>query len=199
MFTKWSLSERFDPRHGAIALSLATFLFVGCRREGITVYRVPKEKGPEMTEAQGAEGTQPQLEWKTPPGWQEQTPSEMSIASFSIPGDQGRKAQLAVMTFPGEGAAELSLINIVRENAGLPPITEEELARLVGQYAEKARIAVRNVRRDGMDHLKQDEKKHDISEDERKRLEHEVQKLTDETIKEIDELADAKEREILGK
>jgi ribosome recycling factor len=84
----------------------------------------------------------------------------------------------------------------------IPELTEErrkELAKLVGQYAEKARVAVRNVRRDGMDHLKQDEKKHEISEDERKRLEHEVQKLTDETIKEVDEAAEAKEREILGK
>ena len=84
----------------------------------------------------------------------------------------------------------------------IPELTEErrrELAKLVGQYAEKARIAVRNVRRDGMDHLKQDEKKHAISEDERKRLEHEVQKLTDDTIKEIDQLANAKEKEILGK
>ena len=84
----------------------------------------------------------------------------------------------------------------------IPELTEErrkELAKLVGQYAEKARIAVRNVRRDGMDHLKQDEKKHLISEDERKRLETEVQKLTDETIKEIDELAHGKEKEILGK
>ncbi len=84
----------------------------------------------------------------------------------------------------------------------IPELTEErrkELAKLVGQYAEKARVAVRNVRRDGMDHLKQDEKKHEISEDERKRLEHEVQKLTDDTIKEIDELAHSKEKEILGK
>ena len=84
----------------------------------------------------------------------------------------------------------------------IPELTEErrkELAKLVGQYAEKAKVAVRNVRRDGMDHLKTDEKKHDISEDERKRLEHEVQKLTDDTIKEIDEAAAAKEKEILGK
>ena len=82
----------------------------------------------------------------------------------------------------------------------IPDLTEErrkELAKLVGQYAEKARIAVRNVRRDGMDHLKQDEKKHAISEDERKRLEHEVQKLTDDTIKEIDGATAAKEKEIL--
>jgi ribosome recycling factor len=84
----------------------------------------------------------------------------------------------------------------------IPELTEErrkELAKLVGQYAEKARIAVRNVRRDGMDHLKHDERKHDISEDERKRLEHDVQKLTDDTIQEIDQLSDAKEKEILGK
>ena len=84
----------------------------------------------------------------------------------------------------------------------IPDLTEErrkELAKLVGQYAEKARIAVRNVRRDGMEHLKQDEKKHVISEDERKRLETEVQKLTDDTIKDIDEGAHAKEKEILNK
>ncbi|HET7710043.1 MAG TPA: ribosome recycling factor [Sphingomicrobium sp.] len=84
----------------------------------------------------------------------------------------------------------------------IPELTEErrkELAKLVGQYAEKAKIAVRNVRRDAMDHLKTDEKKHEISEDERKRLEHDVQKMTDDTIKEIDVLADAKEKEILGK
>ena len=84
----------------------------------------------------------------------------------------------------------------------IPDLTEErrkELAKLVGQYAEKAKIAVRNVRRDGMEQLKQDEKKHQISEDEHTRLETEVQKLTDETISEIDQLAEAKEKEILGK
>ena len=84
----------------------------------------------------------------------------------------------------------------------IPDLTEErrkELAKLVGQYAEKARIAVRNVRRDGMDQLKQDEKKSLIGEDERKRLEADVQKLTDDTIKDIDELAQTKEKEILNK
>src|SRR5919112_608649 len=84
----------------------------------------------------------------------------------------------------------------------IPDLTEErrkELAKLAHTYAEKARIAVRNVRRDGMDALKTDEKKHEISEDDRKRLEAEVQKLTDDTIKEVDELAQGKEKEILGK
>jgi ribosome recycling factor len=83
----------------------------------------------------------------------------------------------------------------------IPDLTEErrkELAKLAGQYAEKARIAARNVRRDGMDNLKTDEKKHEISEDERKRLETEVQKLTDSTIADIDAAAQSKEKEILG-
>lgn len=84
----------------------------------------------------------------------------------------------------------------------IPDLTEErrkELAKLAGQYAEKARIAVRNVRRDGIDALKADEKKGDIGEDERKRGETEVQKLTDATIADIDGTASAKEKEILGK
>jgi ribosome recycling factor len=84
----------------------------------------------------------------------------------------------------------------------IPDLTEErrkELAKLCGQYAEKARIAVRNVRRDGMDNLKTDEKKNGLSEDERKRHEGEVQKLTDSTIADIDAASAAKEKEILGK
>ena len=84
----------------------------------------------------------------------------------------------------------------------IPDLTEErrkELAKLASQYAEKARIAVRNVRRDGMDALKVDEKKHEISEDEHKRLGVEVQKMTDDTIKDIDAAAHSKEQEILGK
>ena len=84
----------------------------------------------------------------------------------------------------------------------IPDLTEErrkELAKLASQYAEKARIAVRNVRRDGMDALKADEKKGEISEDDRKRLEAEVQKMTDGTISDIDGTSAAKEKEILGK
>lgn len=84
----------------------------------------------------------------------------------------------------------------------IPDLTEErrkELAKLAAQYAEKARIAVRNVRRDGMDGLKAAEKKGRISQDEQKRLEAEVQKLTDRHIAEADKAAEAKEKEILGK
>ena len=84
----------------------------------------------------------------------------------------------------------------------IPDLTEErrkELAKLAGSYSEKAKIAVRNVRRDGMDSLKVDEKKNVFGEDERKRHEAELQKLTDKTIADIDAVAGAKEKEILGK
>ena len=82
----------------------------------------------------------------------------------------------------------------------IPDLTEErrkELAKLAGKYAEAARIAIRNVRRDGMEMLKADENKKEISEDERKRAKADVQKLTDEMIKAADEAAAHKEKEIL--
>jgi ribosome recycling factor len=84
----------------------------------------------------------------------------------------------------------------------IPDMTEErrkELVKLAHSYAEKAKIAVRNVRRDGNDDLKTDEKKKEISEDDRKRSETEVQKLTDGAIADVDAALAAKEKEILGK
>jgi len=84
----------------------------------------------------------------------------------------------------------------------IPDLTEErrkELAKLAHTYAEKARVAIRNVRRDGIDNLKTDENKKEISEDDRKRGETEVQKLTDEQIKAVDEVAASKEQEIMGR
>ena len=84
----------------------------------------------------------------------------------------------------------------------IPDMTEErrkELVKLAHSYAEKAKIAARNVRRDGNDDLKTDEKKKDISEDDRKRAETEVQKLTDATIGDIDSALASKEKEIMGK
>jgi ribosome recycling factor len=82
----------------------------------------------------------------------------------------------------------------------LPDLTEErrkDLAKLAGEYGEKAKIAARNVRRDGMEALKTDEKKKEISEDERKRKEDEVQKLTDKHVAEIDAAVEKKVQEIL--
>ncbi len=82
----------------------------------------------------------------------------------------------------------------------IPDLTQDrrkELAKLADQYAEKAKIAIRNVRRDAMESLKTDEKKKEISEDERKRSEEEVQKLTDKYVAETDEAAAKKKQEIL--
>ena len=81
----------------------------------------------------------------------------------------------------------------------LPPLTEErrrDITKVVRGDAENARVAVRNVRRDGNDHLKKLEKDSDISQDEHKKLSTDVQTLTDRIIKEIDELLATKETEI---
>ena len=82
----------------------------------------------------------------------------------------------------------------------IPELNEErrkELAKLAHKYAEGARIAVRNVRRDGMEILKKLEKDHKIGQDDHHRHGDELQKLTDAHIKEIDQALAAKEQEIM--
>ena len=82
----------------------------------------------------------------------------------------------------------------------IPPLNEErriELTKIAGKYAETCRISVRNIRRDGMDALKKMEKDGDMSKDEQKAAEGDVQKLTDAFISRIDESLKAKEAEIM--
>ncbi len=82
----------------------------------------------------------------------------------------------------------------------IPPLNEErrvELTKVAGKYAESARIAVRNVRRDGMDALKKMEKDNEISEDELRSMSDDVQKLTDQFVKTVDDTVKAKEAEIM--
>lgn len=82
----------------------------------------------------------------------------------------------------------------------IPPLNEErrtELTKVAGKYAESARVAVRNVRRDGMDALKKMEKDSEISEDDLRSLSEDVQKLTDSYIQKIDEALKTKESEIM--
>ena len=82
----------------------------------------------------------------------------------------------------------------------IPPLTEErrkDLVKLAGKYAEQQKIAVRNVRRDANDDLKKAEKAGDISQDDQKKMEAEVQKDTDAAIKRIDETLKTKEAEIM--
>src|SRR6202030_2075864 len=102
---------------------------------------------------------------------------------------------------------------IVNSSLGLSPATEgqvvrlripelnedrrKELVKVAHKYAEAARVAVRHVRRDGLDTVKKLEKNHEISEDDQERLANDVQKATDGSISEIDQLLAAKEKEIL--
>src|ERR1700731_3257014 len=102
---------------------------------------------------------------------------------------------------------------IVDSNLGLSPATEgqvlrlripelnedrrKELVKVAHKYAEAAKVAVRHVRRDGLDTIKKLEKNHEISEDDQERLGNDVQKATDGTISEIDQMLAAKEKEIL--
>ena len=82
----------------------------------------------------------------------------------------------------------------------IPPLTEErrrELAKVAGKYAEQQKIAIRNVRRDAMDDLKKAEKDNVITQDEHRRMDVEVQKLTDDAVKRVDEALKTKEQEIM--
>ncbi|MEY2757470.1 MAG: hypothetical protein RIR33_1248 [Pseudomonadota bacterium] len=82
----------------------------------------------------------------------------------------------------------------------IPPLSEErrkELQKLAGQFAESARVAVRNVRRDGMELIKRLEKAHEMSEDQAKARSNDVQKATDHHIKTIDDLLKHKAEEIM--
>ena len=102
---------------------------------------------------------------------------------------------------------------IIDSNLGLSPATEgqvlrlripelnqerrKELVKVAHKYAEAAKVAVRHVRRDGLDTVKKLEKNHEISEDDQERLANEVQKATDGVVSEIDQMLAAKEKEIL--
>lgn len=82
----------------------------------------------------------------------------------------------------------------------IPELNQErraEITKIAGKYAETARVAVRNVRRDAMDALKKGEKDGDLTEDEHKSWSEKVQKLTDEHIKKIDDLLHGKEKEVM--
>ncbi|MBM4175994.1 MAG: ribosome recycling factor [Ignavibacteria bacterium] len=100
-------------------------------------------------------------------------------------------------------ASELGLNPISDGNVlriPIPPLNEErrkELVKLVKKFGEEGKIAIRNIRRDGNDHLKKAEKDEHLPEDERKRGEQEVQKLTDKYIQSIDDILAHKEKEIM--
>jgi len=106
-----------------------------------------------------------------------------------------------------EKAIQTSDLGINPQNDGrlirlaFPQLTEErrkELTKQVRKYAEEGKVAVRNIRRDAMDEIKALKKKSEITEDDQKNLEKELQDLTDKRCKEIDELCAKKEQELMA-
>ena len=82
----------------------------------------------------------------------------------------------------------------------IPPLSEErrkELVKVAGKYAEQNKVAIRNIRRDALDEIKKLKKDNLISEDEEKRAETDIQKITDEAVKKVDELQAQKEKDIM--
>lgn len=137
------------------------------------------------------------------------TPSPIqSVANVSVP--EPRMIQIqpweASMVKEIEKAIMCSDLGINPTNDGkvirlvFPELTEErrkELAKDIKKKGENAKVAVRNIRRDAIDHLKKVGKEEDLSEDEVKDLEDTVQKLTDEYVAKVDKAVDAKSKEIL--
>ena len=136
------------------------------------------------------------------------TPTPINqIASIATPDPRS----LAITPYDGsalkhiEKAIQESDLGINPQNDGkvirlvFPQLTEErrkELAKQVRKYGEEAKVAVRNIRRDAMDKFKKEQKKGEITEDDLKDLEKDMQKLTDDYTKEVDKLTAAKEKEL---
>jgi len=130
------------------------------------------------------------------------------VASINVP--EARMLTVQVWDQANVKPVEKAILN---SNLGLNPATEgavirvpipelteerrQELTKVAGQYAEQARVAARNVRRHSMDGLKHAERDGDISEDDMHSQSDQVQKMTDETIQRIDEVLEAKQKEIM--
>ena len=106
-----------------------------------------------------------------------------------------------------EKAIQVSDLGINPQNDGrvirlvFPQLTEErrvELTKQVKKYGEDAKVAIRNLRRDAVDQVKKDQKKGEITEDDQKKAEKDIQDLTDKYVKKVDETVAAKEKELMA-
>src|SRR5262249_5201165 len=130
------------------------------------------------------------------------------VATISGPEPRPISAQLGARSkvSAGEEGIDRSKLGLSPATEGqvlrlrIPELNEErrkELVKVAHKYAEAAKVAVRHVRRDGLDTVKKLEKNHEISEDDQERLGHDVQKATDGVIHEIDQWLAAKQNKIL--
>lgn len=134
IFTPQSARGRLLLRHGATIL-VCSGLLVGCGRDEIKVYRVPKETAavePAAHEHAHAEArvAQPRLTWALPAGWEEQKPGEMRVGSFNVKNQSGKQADVSIIPLPGAAGGDLANVNRWRSQVGLKAVTEEELPKL---------------------------------------------------------------------
>lgn len=116
-------------------LVVATIL--GCKKEDIRVYSVPKEKPPAVATVsqQGERAAMPHIHYQTPEGWTEQDPGGMRVARFAIPGKAGNQTDVSVIPLPGVSASKLDIVNLWREQIRLAPLKEEELGSAINTVA----------------------------------------------------------------
>jgi len=118
----------------ALCAGLLLPFFSGCRKDSdITVYRVPKDSGGAPSESNAVQpGVAPDaapasVTWTAPAGWQEQPATGFLKGSFTIPGADGQKAEVSVVSLPATGGGLLAAVNRMRDRLQLPPITQDGL------------------------------------------------------------------------
>src|ERR1041384_6575924 len=118
------------PCWPGLVLLLAAVLTSGCGRDEISVYTVPKEQTAPLKQvdlpadhsAIGAPAAGPRLKWKTPEGWKEVQLGEFRVASFSVNGKDGKKADVSVIPLPGSAGGDVSNVNRWRSQVGQKPV-----------------------------------------------------------------------------
>ncbi len=108
------------------------WLLAGCGKEAIRVYTAPKDKPPTQQMAEQGPGKRPppaHLSWQLPKGWKETGPSQLSLASFSIPGGNGQEAQVSITRLGLLAGRDTMIVNMWREQLGLEPASSEDAVR----------------------------------------------------------------------
>ena len=104
-------------------------ILAGCRDTRIVTYRVPKDSPAAPPAA--AESVSPAIRWQLPPGWQEQPGDAVRQGSFLVTAADGAKADISVITFPGDVGGDLANVNRWRGQVQLPPIGDADLPKTV--------------------------------------------------------------------
>src|SRR5262245_31191413 len=113
----------------------------GCGRDDVQVYQIAKEQPTRPTQTTmppghpDSSGGTPSLSWKLPTGWEEVPAGQMRVASFRVKGDDGKLADVSVIPLPGQAGSDLDNVNRWRGQVGLPPVSEQGLAKITQQVS----------------------------------------------------------------